>query len=263
MKKSSLAVFFLLLTSFLAGCCVDNISRPTKSPEHQQTEHLVKQLQSVTVALLAATEDEDEPFPDYSTICSGVWVSPTHILTARHCVEVLLEEETESEEDIDLSLLPGRLFPFKTFDQRQVYREELKQAIPHYMGVVSAYDPDTDLALITSIDDIAHPVAKLSNDFALFDGQDVHIIGHTLGLEYTYMAGKISSTFREQEPFGQKWKLVQISAPIAGGNSGGGAFDEQGNLIGICSYVRLRADNLSFFIHKSSIRAFLEREGIL
>jgi S1-C subfamily serine protease len=55
-----------------------------------------------------------------------------------------------------------------------------------------------------------------------------------------------------------KAKVVQISAPIWIGNSGGGAFNSDGHLIGLSSWITLRAPSVAFFIHRDEIKNFLK-----
>jgi S1-C subfamily serine protease len=52
---------------------------------------------------------------------------------------------------------------------------------------------------------------------------------------------------------------VQAAVPISPGNSGGGLFDEDGNLIGIAhaTFASPRAQMLNIFVHRDYIRAFL------
>lgn len=56
-------------------------------------------------------------------------------------------------------------------------------------------------------------------------GETVFVIGHPEGLEFSISNGLVA----------QKWdeELIQISAPISPGNSGGPVYDDHGNLIGI------------------------------
>src|SRR5204862_12392 len=71
------------------------------------------------------------------------------------------------------------------------------------------------------------------------------VIGHPQGLTYTVSSGLVSQK-RDSE-------LIQISAPISPGNSGGPVYDSRGNLIGIVEAVidKVRspnAENLNFAV---------------
>lgn len=74
-------------------------------------------------------------------------------------------------------------------------------------------------------------------------GQRVYTIGAPRGLELTLSDGLVSG-LREE---GVSGGLIQISAPISPGSSGGGLFDEEGRLLGITSSgVVGVAQNLNF-----------------
>jgi S1-C subfamily serine protease len=74
------------------------------------------------------------------------------------------------------------------------------------------------------------------------DGTDIFVIGHPEGLRYTLSTGIVS---------GLRDDVMQISAAVSPGNSGGPVYDHRGNLIGIVSakFDRNRdanAENLGF-----------------
>jgi S1-C subfamily serine protease len=78
-------------------------------------------------------------------------------------------------------------------------------------------------------------------------GQPAYAIGHPRGLDLTMSAGLVSS-FRRNAA-GQL-VLIQTSAAISGGSSGGGLFNEQGQLLGLTTIASITGDaqNLNFAI---------------
>ena len=80
--------------------------------------------------------------------------------------------------------------------------------------------------------------------FRTFDslrvGETVYSLGAPEGHENTFAPGVVSS---KREQF-----LVQTSAPISQGSSGGGLFDVQGNLVGITTLFHRRGQALNFAI---------------
>lgn len=78
-------------------------------------------------------------------------------------------------------------------------------------------------------------------------GQPAYAIGHPRGLELTMSAGLVSSLRRNDA---QQLVLVQTSAAISGGSSGGGLFNERGELIGLTTIASVTGDaqNLNFAI---------------
>jgi serine protease Do len=74
-------------------------------------------------------------------------------------------------------------------------------------------------------------------------GEEVYSIGSPSGLEATLGQGVISGLRK----LGQR-RLLQTSAAISPGSSGGGLFDRAGNLIGITSFRLREGQNLNFAI---------------
>jgi serine protease Do len=102
-----------------------------------------------------------------------------------------------------------------------------------YKAQLVASDAKTDLAVIKiEANDLS--AATFGDSSRLVVGQTVLAIGNPLGsLGGTVTEGIISALDREIAIEKESMTLLQISAAVNPGNSGGGLFDEQGNLIGI------------------------------
>lgn len=74
-------------------------------------------------------------------------------------------------------------------------------------------------------------------------GQVVFALGNPLGLKASISAGVVAS-IREQDSY----KLIQFTAPISPGSSGGGLFDADGKLIGITTSTYTSGQNVNFAI---------------
>jgi S1-C subfamily serine protease len=74
-------------------------------------------------------------------------------------------------------------------------------------------------------------------------GERAFTIGTPRGLELTVAEGIVSSKRVMHDRL-----YVQTSAPVSPGSSGGGLFDERGNLLGITSFKIDDAENLNFAI---------------
>jgi serine protease Do len=94
---------------------------------------------------------------------------------------------------------------------------------------------------------LAAPTATLGDSAKVQVGQPAYAIGNPKGLDLTMSAGLVSS-LRKNEA-GQL-VLIQTSAAISGGSSGGGLFDEQGILIGLTTIGSVTGDaqNLNFAV---------------
>jgi S1-C subfamily serine protease len=87
------------------------------------------------------------------------------------------------------------------------------------------------------------PVQGIRRFSSLAVGERVYTVGSPSGLENTLGEG-ILSGLRKRAGV----DLVQTSAPISPGSSGGGLFDRSGNLIGITTFLLRDTQNLNFAI---------------
>jgi serine protease Do len=100
-----------------------------------------------------------------------------------------------------------------------------------YKAKVVGTDPKTDLALIKVDTNKSLPYVKFSEHEARI-GDWVVAVGNPFGLGGTVTAGIVSAQGRDIGS-GPYDNYIQIDAPINKGNSGGPAFDMNGNVIGV------------------------------
>jgi serine protease Do len=110
-------------------------------------------------------------------------------------------------------------------------------------AVVVAADPRTDRCVIAVQAMKMHPISGVRPYGDLLVGEKVYTIGNPSGLVSTLGEGIVSGLRTQQGV-----RYVQTSAPISPGSSGGGLFDERGNLLGITSFKIEDAENLNFAI---------------
>ena len=75
--------------------------------------------------------------------------------------------------------------------------------------------------------------AEFGDSFSVKVGDEVSALGNPLGYRMTLTPGIISSVDRELEVDGNRMHLLQTSAPINFGNSGGALFNDRGQVIGV------------------------------
>ena len=229
--------FLVFLLLAVLGACAPHPQSLTISPPSHEVD--ASALAQKTVALVATTEDGSQ-----HTFCSGVWVSPTTILTAHHCVADWRQYDPVSY------AVPADVFG-SNHEQRSKFETHL--------AVVLANDEKHDLALLRAILAPSHLVATL-DDAPIAPGQFCQVMGHSLGmLMWSYSSGDIAAVRKLVVDEGDSPDLtwIQATVPISPGNSGGGLFDANGNLIGITSATFRRGQNLNVFIHRMHITAFL------
>jgi S1-C subfamily serine protease len=122
----------------------------------------------------------------------------------------------------------------------------LQQEVSHRAKLVAA-DNASDRCVIESDGPALVPVAGVRPFADLAVGERVFAIGAPRALERTLTEGLVSGL----RP-GEGRNLIQTSAPLSPGSSGGGLFDERGNLLGITTLASLPgSQNLNFAIAAS------------
>ena len=122
---------------------------------------------------------------------------------------------------------------------------------------VAAADFDRDLAVLT-IDVKNLPTASLGNSDEMSAGDRVIAIGNPLGtFDYTVSDGLISSV----RPINRQLTMLQISAPISQGSSGGPVFNYYGEVIGVATLIATEGQNLNFAVPINYLRALLANPG--
>src|SRR5260221_2892381 len=157
-------------------------------PKEPVQPTLAERLQQKTVALVQTDEDGD-----VGAFCAGVWVSRDTILTAAHCVRVTLEVPDEMKElfphGIDFDPI-GNDVSFLVYDDVKSAVSVAEKNVKLKTAKVVAYDPNVDMALLhTSYDN--HMIAELARR-NVHSGDSVNIVGHTIGLWWSYCNGTVS-----------------------------------------------------------------------
>ncbi|MBP6430175.1 MAG: trypsin-like peptidase domain-containing protein [Ferruginibacter sp.] len=115
-------------------------------------------------------------------------------------------------------------------------------------------DKKHDLAFLEPPASAVLPPIQLGKYETMKDGDDVVAIGHPYGLNYTATQGVISKVDRIRDGL----KFIQIDAAINPGNSGGPLVNDQGEIIGVNSFIIRGGDNLGFALPVSYLRTALE-----
>ena len=139
-----------------------------------------------------------------------------------------------------------------------------------YNAELILVDESNDFAIIRLLDteNKIFPVINFGNSDELKAGQDVFAIGSPLGFEYTISSGIIAAvrnnekvSFSDPATYTSKEKtfekVIQITAAISPGNSGGALFNSKGEVIGITTYTYSGYGNLNFAIASNTFTDFI------
>jgi serine protease Do len=119
---------------------------------------------------------------------------------------------------------------------------EVKLADAAYSATVEVANEDRDLCLL-SVSGLSAPAVSLGTVDSVRVGQRVYAVGAPQGLDLTISDG-IVSALRES----QGSKVIQTSAPVSPGSSGGGLFDTAGRMIGVVTFQTKAGQNLNFAV---------------
>lgn len=111
-----------------------------------------------------------------------------------------------------------------------------------YAATLKYFDKIHDLCRMTARDINAPPVV-IGSTSNLKIGEPVFVIAAPQGLELSLSEGIVSSMRKAG-----KNSLIQFTAPISPGSSGGGLFDVEGKLIGIPSFYLSKGQQLNFAV---------------
>jgi hypothetical protein len=102
--------------------------------------------------------------------------------------------------------------------------------------------PSLDIALL-KIDAQNLPFLSIGDSERLVKGQSVVVLGNPAGFERSISEG-IVSAIRSKDDI----KIIQMTAPVSLGSSGGPVINEFGEVVGITTMASFRAQNLNFAI---------------
>lgn len=162
-------------------------------------------------------------FTDNDQLGSGFFIKPDLIVTNYHVVD------------------GARKVQFRTIDSDRTFDID---------GFVSI-NKGNDLALLKTTEMYGMPLTISQRDIA--EGEPVYVIGSPQGLSATISDGIISG---KRNMFDNN--LIQITAPISPGSSGGPVFNRFGEVVGVAVLQSKQGQNLNFAIPSKEINLMIE-----
>jgi hypothetical protein len=120
---------------------------------------------------------------------------------------------------------------------------------------ITAVDPERDLVVV-KISAGRSQALPLGNSDTVQVGESVYAVGNPQGLEGTFSQGIVSSI--REVGIG---KLLQITAPISPGSSGGPVLNGKGEVIGVSVATFRGGQNLNFAIPSNYLKTLLAKAG--
>lgn len=196
-------------------------------------------------------------------VCSGTLINREYryILTNYHCVDdriTSVEKEVVDENGYVRKVKMRRLNDVNVSQHK--YRKFEQIGVVSYVAEIAADSKKDDLALLQIKGEIPNQFAVRISD-EVTRGETVYSVGNPLGLDATITSGIISNTNRTFVlPWtgNEKVAMIQFSAAIAPGNSGGALYNEEGVLIGVPA-ATYATSHLALAIPGVTIKAFLKR----
>lgn len=125
------------------------------------------------------------------------------------------------------------------------------------ISAVAAADPEHDLALVAFDPAPSLPPLPLGRGKDLVAGDPVVALGTPGGLALSASSGIVSAV-RDVTP---TITLVQTTAPISPGSSGGPLLDEGGRVVGVTTLFSKNGQNLNFAVPVEYVTELMEKRG--
>lgn len=257
-------LILLCLFCILLGCSSTQLAVSSNN-EQANSNRIAELAQQSTVALVFKSPKTDETVP----YCTGVWLSEKLLLTALHCARAGATVE-------EINKLPkgfrgiGGLFVDEVKDPTgsnidYIMANEvvgfMSEPRSKHQSKVVLIDNSHDLALLAITSPAPeHKWLHIADAQMPKVGDKVFIMGHPGGLYFTFFDGTVSAlrtdwaTQEEGEDLaGLEPPFIQMFSGIYPGNSGGPVISENGELIGIVSFV-MHVPNQGFAIPAVSMR---------
>lgn len=135
------------------------------------------------------------------------------------------------------------------------YAKLVGQKTKYDIEGITAVDSERDLVVL-KISASGSPALSLGSSDAVQVGENVYAVGNPQGLEGTFSQGIVSSIRKVGSD-----KILQITAPISPGSSGGPVLNAKGEVIGVSVATFRGGQNLNFAIPSNYLKNLLGKAG--
>lgn len=124
------------------------------------------------------------------------------------------------------------------------------------ISTILAYDEKADLAVLKCDSEIGVQPLVLADSDTVKQGDAVYAAGYPLGLAHTLSDGVISSRYLDENGV----DVLQTTAAISSGSSGGALFNEDGHVIGVTSASYVDGQNLNLAIASNILKELMSKD---
>lgn len=135
------------------------------------------------------------------------------------------------------------------------YAKLVDQKTKYDIEGITAVDADRDLVIL-KISVFDAQVIPLGDSNTVQVGSPIYAVGNPRGLEGTFSQGIISSVRKVGTD-----KILQLTAPISPGSSGGPVLNDKGQIIGVSVATFRGGQNLNFAIPSNYLKNLMEQIG--
>jgi len=247
---STLLIISGILTSIVAVGAVTLVPLPaivSTSLEELDGKNIFPSLPSATPMTARDVAEELKPLVAVISPAQRTWFSRNEMPSSGFGAGVLLKAGPEG-----YLILTARHVIDESFATRGGTRALVAMASGTWAGAdVIGRHKDLDLCLLwmPRRSGSGSFVQPINEDGHVNEGENIFVIGHPQGLRFTLSTGIISR---------KSGAVLQLSAPVSPGNSGGPVYDEHGNLVGIVTSMVDRgmnpnAENLNFAVRADAV----------
>ena len=131
------------------------------------------------------------------------------------------------------------------------------QDISYEVSKILCYSKEQDIAILQLAKDTGLQPLTLGDSSIIKKGETVVAIGSPLGIKNTVSTGVLSGRLMEGN-----MDVLQFTAPISSGSSGGALFDNNGNVIGITYASYIDGQNLNLAIPIELANSLYNSKGV-
>ncbi len=222
-------LFNLLAIAVLCGMSTSNLMGQGGTPQALSGDQVVDRVSPAAVSILVGKGDGQ-----VAGVASGVIVrSDGVILTANHVVKGMRE--------VQVRLKSGEIY-----DQVELIASDERR------DVAALRIPATGL-----------PVLPIGNSASAASGATVFVVSNAVGLPWTASSGILSATrMADDVPgAGSGYRILQFTAPLSPGSSGGVLVDAEARILGIVVGSLSVGQNLNFAVPFDSIAGLGNASG--